>query len=206
MKKRSIIIILVSFIMVSNVNSAHAQFWKKWFNKDEQTQQAMPAKEEKASEPAAKDNNIIKPQAVERKNKELPYKRAEKIVEKQLVVDSNASTQTENINEIAKKAIEGASQDAKARAQYDVESDIRSAEIASESISKSEKEEQLRQTQERVNQIKRTQDFNSSQRSLDNIKRINEMNRQQKRVNDINKFNKQQENLDNLRQLNDTKK
>lgn len=193
MWKRPLVIILVFFILIGSVNSAYAQFWKKWFNKDDQTQKTIPAKEDKASERETKDDKTIE------------YKTAEEAVEKRLTTEYSVApiAKTDMVTIHEQKVI---SQTAVEETRREAESETMLMPGISDKMNDKEREESLRRTQEQVDQIRKIQEFNNSQRSLDNIKRINEMNRQQKRIDDINKFNKQQKNLDNLRQLNDTKK
>ena len=44
MRKKSVFCIIVCFILAGSVNSAYAQFWNKWFNKDSQAQKAESVK------------------------------------------------------------------------------------------------------------------------------------------------------------------
>ena len=195
MHKKSVSFIIVCFVLVGSVNSAYAQFWNKWFNKDDQAQKVEPAKAVKAPEKQVKKSNPVQVQAKEKTVKEIPYKEAEAIVEKQLAKDSQEA-KSAMADVMAKKTAEDASQAAGDRAKYYTENNANQARQASDEMSDKEREEQLRQTQERVDQIRKTNEFNSSQKSLDHINRIN----------DINKFNKQKQSLDDLRQFNNTKK
>ena len=205
MHKKSVSFIIVCFVLVGSVNSAYAQFWNKWFNKDDQAQKVEPAKGVKAPEKQVKKSNPVQVQAKEKTVKEIPYKEAEAIVEKQLAKDSQEA-KSAMADVMAKKTVEDASQNIIDSTKYDVANNASSVQSASDDISDSEKKEQLRQTQERVDQIRKTNEFNSSQKSLDHINRINKLNKQQKRINDINKFNKQQKNLEDLNKLNAPKK
>jgi len=205
MRKKSIVIALVVFVLTGSANSAYAQFWKKWFNKDEQAQKSVPAKKADAPEPQVKNSKATKPQAGEKKIKELPYNEAENIVEKQLAKDSQEA-RSAMAGVTAAKAMEIPSQDVIDRAKYDAANNTTPIKGVPENVDKSEKEEQLRQTQERVDQIRKTNESNNAQNSMDQIRRINELNKQQKRVNDINKFNQQQKKLDGLNELNRAKK
>ncbi len=128
MWKKFITITLASFLFLGSVNSAYAQFWKKWFNKSEQ-----------ASEMEAKDDKVIKKEAEEKKTR---YEAASK-----------------------------------------------------------ERGDELRRTQEQVDQIQKIHEINRTQRSLNNIKRINEMNRQRKQAEEINRLNRMQKNLNNLKRV-----
>ena len=135
----------------------------------------------------------------------MSHTEAQVIVEKQLAKDSQEA-KAALADAMAKQTAENASQNIIDNTKYDAENSATSVQRASDDISDSEKKEQLRQTQERVDQIRKTNEFNSSQKSLDHINRINKLNKQQKRINDINKFNKQQKNLEDLNKLNASKK
>jgi len=205
MRKKLVLCIIVCLILVGSVNSAYAQFWSKWFNKDDQAQKVEPAKEVKAPEKQVKKGNPVQAQAKEKTVKEIPYKEAEAIVEKQLAKDSQEA-KSAMADAMAKKTVEDAPQNLIDNTKYDVANNASSVQNVPDDISDSEKEEQLRQTQERIGQIRKINKLNSSQKSLDHINRINKLNKQQKIINDINKFNKQQKNLENLNKLNAAKK
>ncbi len=205
MRKNLLFYIIVCLILAGSVNSAYAQFWKKWFNKDGQAQKVEPAKEAKAPEKQVKNSRPIKSQTDKKKIKELSHTEAQAIVEKQLAKDME-ELKSSDANAMAEQAAKSASESAQEKAKYSLEENIKQGETAPEDMSDSEKEEQLRQTQERVDQIRKTNEFNNAQKSLDNINKINEFNKQQKRTNDLNKLNKQQKNIDDLNKLNAVKK
>jgi Na+/phosphate symporter len=149
------IILLLLLLAVSHADIAHAQFWKRWFSKDEQAQPAASPAQEKDL------------QAVD-----IDKKAAE---EEQLKLADVKPVMLDDTEEI----YEGEELD---------------------------KEEELRRTQERVDQIRKIQEINNMQRSLDNIRRINEQQRQQKSIEEINRLNRMQQNLDRLRRTTETKK
>lgn len=192
MRKRFLIISLSVFLLVFSVNSAYAQFWKKWFSKDKQAEEPAPEKEDESAEPQVKE-----PQAGG-----LTYSQAEKMVETELKKDIE---ETRKAREQA-AAIPKPDEDRAEAEAYMPQGDTGSLPRVSDEIDEQKTREQMLRTQERIDQISRSQDLNRTQRSLEQIRRINELNRRQGQVNDINRLNRQQQNRDNIRKINETKK
>ena len=183
--KKIVLCMLVLAYIFSSANNAYAQFWRKWFQKDQQKEQPVTAEQ---------DQPVVAKGIKEDFIAQGPPEYAEE--------ESGMHVEIWTIGE-PKDTPEQAAKDAQAAPKA---VSTTPAISPTREIDEKQKEEELRRTQEQVDQIKKIQEMNNMQRSLDNIKRINEMNQQQKRIDEINRLNRMQKNLDELRRTTETKK
>ena len=181
------ITIFLSLVLLfsTHADNAYAQFWRKWFQKDQQQEQ--PIRQEPAKEPEYTGTQAGADM------QELPEGMEEA---EGMHVEIWTAGEPKETAEQAAKDVQAAPQ-AVPKAPGVSPTQV---------IDEKQKEEELRRTQEQVDQIKKLQEMNNMQRSLDNIKRINEMNQQQRRIDEINRLNRMQKNLDELRRTIETKK
>jgi hypothetical protein len=179
MKIQKMICLLVVVLLLTSNNYAYAQFWRKWFQKDQQTQSASSEQHETIKEEDISEKQIT--------GEEIPTG---------MRVDIWTIGEPEDTPEQALKEVQAVPKAVPAAP----------AVSPTREIDEKQREEELRRTQEQVDQIRKIQEMNNMQRSLDNIRRINEQQRQQKRIEEINRLNRMQKNLDELRRATETKK
>jgi hypothetical protein len=182
--KTIVLWVLISASIFLTTDIALAQFWRNWFQKDQQ-----------AEEPSLSKNDTEvnkKPAKQALKIQDIPDIKGE-----DALIDNTTLALGESKDSANQAAVTG-----EKRAQETAELPMQSAA----EISEKEREEALQRTQEQVDQIKKIQEMNNIQRSLDNIKRINEMNQQRRSMDEINKLNRIQRNIDELRRLEEIRK
>ena len=180
MYKRLLILVCVCLITACSVNEAYAQFWKKWFSKED-------TQEEPAKPIEVKKEQVLP--AIEEIESSDKIEQAEPTMKVEITTIGEPKGAFKE-EEIEKRPPKGA--------------DIKKLSI--QEMTEEEKKQALEQTQARNDQMKKIQELNKTQSSLDNIKRINEMNKQQRQINEINKLNKMQRNQDELNRINSIKK
>lgn len=174
--KTGVIFILLSACILFQANQAQAQFWKKWFDKSQ---------DENKPQADVKDRQI---------SEDIKSKEAENSKTKEQRVYEVQPNELDKIQKSVEESIpanpEAVSAPAE-RTEQQIKTESAMPDIpVTEKTKDEEKEEQIKRTQEQVDQIKRIQDMNTSQRSMEQINRINELNRQQRNLDHINRLNK----------------
>jgi hypothetical protein len=180
------IVILTTIILpcvLLFADMAHAQFWRNWFQKEQQAEEIPMA--EKAATAKAQD-----PQ----------QGFAENEIQENIEADSFTDMAPQAVGRMDESAEQAA------RPESDLYTAAETISPMLTEIDAKDQEEALRRTQEQIDQIKKMQEMNNIQRSLDSIRRINEMNQQHRRIDEINRLNRMQRNLDELRRMEETKK
>jgi len=180
MYKRLLVLVCVCLITVCSVNEAHAQFWKKWFSKEE--------------------TQVEAPKPIEIKKEQAPTATEE--IESSDKIEQSESTMKVEITTIGEPKGAFKKEEVEKRAPKKV--DVK--KLSTQEMTEEEKKQALEQTQARTDQMKKIQELNKTESSLNNIKRINEMNKQQRQINEINKLNKMQRKQDQLNRINSIKK
>ena len=168
MRKRLLILVCVSLITVCSVNEAYAQFWKKWFSKEETQEEApkpVEVKKEQVTPTAEKTEPSMSVEITTVGEPKGDFKKEEVEKEPPKRADIKKLSTQEMTEEEKKQALE------QTQARTD----------------QMKKIQELNKTQSSLDNIKRINEMNKQQRQINEINKLNKMQRDQNRINGIKK-------------------